>query len=697
MRGEDFIVKVETDPTKTDGQYSSKIGEPSIQRQNKELWSNDEDAEKCQTSTSFQPKPTSRRATRQRAQIDNFGDLCNDRDVKYCNAVTFAECASLVLILSALASTFAIPKVRKHTLWDLPLWKWEILILVLICGRLLSGWVVRIFVFFIEHNFLFQQKVLYFVYGLRNAVQNCLWLGLVLSVWYWVLNEKVEEEDSNGKILQYVTKILVCFLAGTVIWLFKTIVVKIFALSFHVNTFFERMQKCILSGFIIKRLSNAPEIGSLSHPEQGKNIAQENQSSRNAGFNESAQLKAPLLPTSAGKGLNVNPSPRAEKSSKFSEIKFDQLHSLSQNNISPWSMSKLVEIVRDQSLTTLDEQVLDVADNDQSLSDDDNCEARAAAKKIFDKVAKTDPKYIHVEDLERFLGEDKASRAMDLMCGVEGQHRISKSTFKKWVERKILASSLNDTHTAVDELHNMLNCIIAVIIPIVSLLILGVPVSHFLLFISSQLLLVVFIFGNTCKTIFEALVFLFVTHPFDVGDRCEVDGHEMVVDEMNILSTVFRRADNQLVTYPNSMLSNKCITNFHRSGPINEVIEFCISVSTPMSKIIEMKSKIKSYVEGKNKHWHSDPSVVTTGVENMNKLNMKIIAKHRMNKQDAREVLVRRALLVEELIKILRELNIEYRELPVDTNSRNLSGADRLPSIWQTPAEPSTTTENITE
>lgn len=84
--------------------------------------------------------------------------------------------------------------------------------------------------------------------------------------------------------------------------------------------------------------------------------------------------------------------------------------------------------------------------------------------------------------------------------------------------------SLNDTKTAVDELHNMLNILVAVIIFIIWLVILGVPITHFLVFMSSQLLLAVFMFGNTCKTVFEAIIFLFVMHPFDVGDKCEVDG-----------------------------------------------------------------------------------------------------------------------------------------------------------------------------
>ena len=45
-----------------------------------------------------------------------------------------------------------------------------------------------------------------------------------------------------------------------------------------------------------------------------------------------------------------------------------------------------------------------------------------------------------------------------------------------------------------------------------------------LVFISAQLLLAVFMFGNSAKTVLEAIIFVFVMHPFDVGDRCVIDG-----------------------------------------------------------------------------------------------------------------------------------------------------------------------------
>lgn len=70
----------------------------------------------------------------------------------------------------------------------------------------------------------------------------------------------------------------------------------------------------------------------------------------------------------------------------------------------------------------------------------------------------------------------------------------------------------------------MVNVLVGIITLIICLVILGIATSKFLLFVSSQVVVVAFIFGNTCKQIFEAIIFLFAMHPFDVGDRCEIDG-----------------------------------------------------------------------------------------------------------------------------------------------------------------------------
>jgi small-conductance mechanosensitive channel len=95
---------------------------------------------------------------------------------------------------------------------------------------------------------------------------------------------------------------------------------------------------------------------------------------------------------------------------------------------------------------------------------------------------------------------------------------------KVYKGRKALAHALNDTKTAVKQLNKLVTVILIVVTILVWLLLMGIATTKVLVFLSSQLLVAAFMFGNTCKTIFEAIIFVFVMHPFDVGDRCVIDG-----------------------------------------------------------------------------------------------------------------------------------------------------------------------------
>ncbi|KAK9164617.1 hypothetical protein Syun_005519 [Stephania yunnanensis] len=629
---------------------------------------------------------------------DPFADDDVPGELKKANlsSLTVLQWLSLVLILAGLICSLTIKFLNKRKLWDLPLWKWELMILVLICGRLVSGWGVRLVVFFVERNFLLRKKVLYFVYGLRKAVQNCLWLGLVLIAWHHIFDKKVEREVKN-KFLLYITKILICLLVGTLVWLVKTLLVKVLASSFHVSTYFDRIQESLFNQYVIETLSGPPLIEIENQREEEERVLDEVQKLQNAGAKMPSDLKATALPNpKSGKvmGSGLQRSPRIVRSFRSSgamskqpddAISIDRLHKLNQKNISAWNMKRMINIVRYGVLSTLDERIQDSAHDKTQIRSE--AEAKAAAKKIFVIVARPRSKYICLDDLMRFMREDEARKTMSLFEGAcENNNRISKSALKNWVRKEGLALTLDDTKTAVNQLHHMVNVVVAIVIVVISLLILEIATTQLLVVISSQLLLVVFMFGNTCKMVFEAIIFLFVMHPFDVGDRCEVDGVQVVVEEMNILTTVFLRFDNMKIYYPNSVLATKPISNHYRSPDTGDAIDFCIHVSTPVEKLAVMKERIMGYIINKKEHWHPDPIVVVRDVEDLNRLKLSVWPTHRMNFQDMGERWVRRAMLVEEMIKIFRELDIEYRMLPFDVNFRNLPplSTTRFPSNWTT-------------
>ncbi|KAH7518351.1 hypothetical protein FEM48_Zijuj09G0162500 [Ziziphus jujuba var. spinosa] len=628
---------------------------------------------------------------------DDLPDECKKANL---SALTLLQWLSLIVIIGGFVCTLSIPFLRRKNLWKLNLWKWEVLLLVLICGRLVSGWGVRMVVFFIERNFLLRKRVLYFVYGLRKAVQNCLWLGLVLLAWHLLFDEKVERVTKSDK-LKYVTKVLVCLLAGTFVWLVKTLIVKVLASSFHVIKYFDRIQESLFYQYVIETLSGPPLIEIKRTEKEDERLVDEVRKLPNAGATIPPDLKNAAFPTAKSRRVigsgGLPRSPR--RSINFSQplnqklddgITVDHLHKLNPKNVSAWNMKRLMNIVRHGSLTTLDEQIEDSTRGDEKATQIiSEVEAKAAAKKIFQNVAGHGSKHIYVQDLTRFLRDDEALRTMSLFEGASESGKISKTSLKNWVvnafrERRALALTLNDTKTAVNKLHQMVKVMIILLIVVLWLLILGIATTKFLVFVSSQLVLVAFVFGNTCKTVFEAIIFLFVVHPFDVGDRCEIDGVEMVVEEMNILTTVFLRYDNSKIVFPNGVLSTKPINNYYRSPNMGDGVEFCIHVSTPAEKIAAIKHRITSYIENKKEHWCAQPMIVVMNVEGLDRVRFAVWLGHKMNFQDIGERWVRRSLLVEEMMKTFQELDLQYRLFPVDINVCSMPSvtSTRVPSNW---------------
>ncbi|XP_020599120.1 mechanosensitive ion channel protein 6-like [Phalaenopsis equestris] len=646
---------------------------------------------------------------------DPFGDLPEEFKGTKISKWAILELIGLFLVLGALICSLAMPKLARQTVWGLHLWKWELLVLVLMSGRLLSGWLVRIIVFFLERNFFLRKRFLYFVYGVRRAVQNCIWFGLVLLAWHFLFDKKVVGET---KVLSYITKILFCLIVATVLRLIKTLLVKVLASSFHVSTYFDRIQEALFNQYIIETLSGPPLLEIQHNMEEEDRMMTEMQKLQNAGATIPNDLREVTRSCKNGRviggsggighgGTGVKSS-QIGKSTKLSGsssrkdfsrqllqqkggITVEQLHKFNQKNISAWNMKRLMRIVRLGTLTTLDEQLPQGMEEDEStIQIKSENEAKIAARKIFNNVAKPGAKYIYLADMMRFMREDEAVKTMNLLNGAQDD-RVSKRILKNWVvnafrERRALSLTLNDTKTAVNKLHQIANVIVVIIVFALWLLILNIATTHFFVFLSSQFLLLVFVFGNTFKTTFEAMIFLFVMHPFDVGDRCEVNGVQMVVEEMNILTTIFLRYDNQKITYPNSVLATLPIGNFYRSPDMGDSVDFCVHVSTPLEKLAAMREKIITFMESKKEHWYPGAQVVVKDVDDMNRLKIAIWMRHRMNFQDMGMKSTRRELVVLELIRVLRELDIEYRMLPMDVNVRNLPPVDsnRLPSTWTT-------------
>ncbi|KAH7679914.1 hypothetical protein IHE45_06G089000 [Dioscorea alata] len=559
------------------------------------------------------------------------------------------EWVILVLSMGCLITSLIVNRLQSLVIWGLEIWKWCVMVIVICCGRLVTQWFITVLVFLIEKNYVLRTKVLYFVYGLKNSVQVCIWLGLILLSWCLLFNQGASRTHETAKVLDYVSRALVSLLIASVVWLVKTLLLKIMASNFHMNRFFDRIQESIFHQYVLQMLSGPPlmefaeKIGKAKSPGQ-------------------------LSLRNIGKG-------KGKAGEEQGVIDVAKLQKMSQEKVSAWTMKGLVNVVICSGLTTIsntiDETFNEAEQRDREITSE--WEAKVAAYQIFKNVAKHGYKYIEVEDLLRFLSKGEVEIVLPLFEGAAETGKIKKSALKNWVvksyqDRKSLAHSLNDTKTAVKQLDKLVTAIVIVVMIIITLLLMGFATTKVLVFLSSQLLLVGFMFGNTCKMAFESIIFVFVMHPFDVGDRCVVDGVQMIVEEMNILTTVFLRFDNEKIYYPNSVLATKPISNFYRSPDMNDSIEFAIDVATSVECIGALKARVKAYIDNKPNHWHPNHNIVVKDIVNVNKMNMTLFVRHTMNFQNFGEKNSRRSDLVLELKKIFEDLSIRYNLLPQDIN-----------------------------
>jgi len=86
-----------------------------------------------------------------------------------------------------------------------------------------------------------------------------------------------------------------------------------------------------------------------------------------------------------------------------------------------------------------------------------------------------------------------------------------------------LANAVNSGMELVDYLDAIINGVIIGATFILWLLLTKLASTKVLVVIASPVLAASFIFGDTCKNLFQSIIFVYVLHPFDVGDLCDIE------------------------------------------------------------------------------------------------------------------------------------------------------------------------------
>ncbi|ELU42125.1 mechanosensitive ion channel domain-containing protein [Rhizoctonia solani AG-1 IA] len=167
-----------------------------------------------------------------------------------------------------------------------------------------------------------------------------------------------------------------------------------------------------------------------------------------------------------------------------------------------------------------------------------------------------------------------------------------------------------DISAAIQTLDRILLFFAAVILFFISLSVFGVAIGDSLTSVYSLGIAASFIFKNAASSAFDAIMFIFVTHPFDTGDRVFIEQENLIVKRMGLFATEFVRADGTTLYYFNSNLFTKFITNVRRSGKQFEGLTLQVDWRTPLSKLDELETKMNEWLASDDNRWYNPPTSV---------------------------------------------------------------------------------------
>ena len=275
---------------------------------------------------------------------------------------------------------------------------------------------------------------------------------------------------------------------------------------------------------------------------------------------------------------------------------------------------------------------------------------------------------LYPDDFIEVLGSDQQEDAEEAFSclDVDGNSDISLdemvlrlSEFGR--ERHSIASSMHDVDSAIHVLDNLLMLVVLIMIVLIFVAWLNQNFATTLATTGTALLSLSFVFATTAQEVLGSCIFLFVKHPFDVGDRVDIGDGQFVVDRISLLYTIFRRvADYKKTQVPNIALNSLWIDNVSRSKAMRENVKIFVSFDTSFEDIELLKKEMTDFVRDKEnaRDFQSEIEIEVTSLAEMNKLELNVEIRHKSNWANEAIRASRRSKFMCALVLALRKVPI---------------------------------------
>jgi small-conductance mechanosensitive channel len=234
-------------------------------------------------------------------------------------------------------------------------------------------------------------------------------------------------------------------------------------------------------------------------------------------------------------------------------------------------------------------------------------------------------------------------------------------------ERKSITASLKDLDSVVSKLDSVFMFFVFVIVIIVFLSLISTSAAGVLTSAGSAVLALSWLFSATAQEFLQSVIFVFVKHPFDVGDRVTIYGNagdsglgdDYFVKEITLLYTEFKKMQGHVVQAPNSYLNGLFILNQRRSGALAEAVPIVIKYGTTIDQLDSLRQRLLEFVRSEKRDFQSNILTEMRAVTENFSLTLNVVFFYKSNWQNEGLRLQRRNKFICMLMVALQEIGIE--------------------------------------
>lgn len=317
------------------------------------------------------------------------------------------------------------------------------------------------------------------------------------------------------------------------------------------------------------------------------------------------------------------------------------------------------------------------------------------ARLIYRSLVRPDQEMVFHEDVQKaYSTGEEADAAFNVfdkdLNGDISMDEFEAVTTEIGMEKKAIAASLKDLDSVIKKLDKVFLFIIVVITIIVFISIISGSAAAGLASAGSSVLGLAWMLQATAQEFLQSIIFVFVKHPFDVGDRVTIygstgatmTGDDYYVTEISLLYTEFKKLQGHVVQAPNSLLNTLFILNQRRSNGLADPVSLRIRFGTPAWMIDELKARMLQFcVENKRDY---QPTILAelSAIDEMRAADLTIVFIHKSNFQNELLRIARHGRFMMELMYQIEQIGIQspYRIEP--------GGSREHPMYWTGPPPP---------